>query len=157
MDRQHKISQQELVEAQRKVDAARLEELQRVAEAQSRPMTALEKFRMQKMQSMIAMEKQHEAGWQKTDLLDTPFMTLLGGRSCMEAAPINSSTTNRHRFTFLSFSRSVGCSRSDGFHISVFISIHNRVGLCMLVMTKKKPCRPSPISTSLFLLTRANS
>jgi hypothetical protein len=78
MDRQHKISQQELVEAQRKVDAARLEELQRVAEAQSRPMTALEKFRMQKMQSMIAMEKQHEAGWQKTDLLDTPFMTLLG-------------------------------------------------------------------------------
>ncbi|KAJ1484538.1 hypothetical protein T484DRAFT_1894136 [Baffinella frigidus] len=78
MDRQYKLNQQELSEAQRKVDSSRLEELQRVAEAQSRPMTALEKIRMQTLQSMMVMEKHHEASKPKTNLLNTPFTTLLG-------------------------------------------------------------------------------
>eukprot|EP00961_Rhodomonas_salina_P142712 1921280-Rhodomonas_salina.1 len=68
---EYDIAIREVTEAQRKIDKRRMDELSRLAETQSRPLTALEKVRLQHLQKMEESEKK------ESELLTTPFTSLL--------------------------------------------------------------------------------
>ena len=69
---EYEIAIKEVTIAQKKVDKQRMHELSKLAEKESRPMTALEKVRLQHMQTLDETDKT-----EKETLLTTPFSALL--------------------------------------------------------------------------------